>query len=276
MWQIEKIVNCNGVIICIQPGCKAMGPTEQGAGMLLGATSQGEALGAALVERLHRAVTSSRAWVVDGALSVLYGSTGTLWLDGTQGCGVLGVALALLKANLLGVRWVTEKPRIRYIPSLVTALVTGIVVRQDGTVARFMQSVRFRCKQRIWCVHEDRILLTDACAQCMHFSVNSKDARSASSSVVLPSRTADGHEEDGSSKSTASDINNASHLTVSTPAEERSVIVPAKRKRRVTFKLPVEEVKNEEDVGISGKHHEEAVRKEGNKAVGFRFNVLGE
>ena len=236
--------------------------------MLSSATSKGEALGVLLIERLHNAVRASESWIANGALSIMYGNSGSVVVDGTKGCGTIGAVLVLMRAGLLGARWASEKPRVRYIPSLITVLVTGIVVRKDGRSARFMQTVRFRCKHRLWQVHMDRIVLASASAQCMHATVPTASCGDVCAHTGrTSSRLADEREPTG--------VEDGPSLEQGNAEEEELPVIPTKHRPRVTFKL-LNVYTEEANNGSHSESHGSCSGKNGEKFLAFRFNVLGE
>ena len=235
--------------------------------MLPSATSQGEALGVLLIERLHNAVAASECWIAHGALSIMYGNSGSVVVDGTKGCGTIGVVVVLMRTGLLGARWARNKPRVRYIPSLITVLVTGIMVRRNGSSARFMQTVRFRCKHRLWQVDVDRIVLANACAQCMHTTVHTASCGVCAHNGETSSRLVDERESREGKHGVDLQQDNAD--------EEESSIIPAERRPRVTFKLPNLDAEEAND-GTRCKSYASCTDNNGDKFLAFPFHVLGE
>lgn len=125
------------------------------------ALQQGELLGMQLTEGLHAAVSDSNPCAVSDALGSLYAADARLTIDQVDAHGFTDIALALTDASLLGAVFSNVSISVQYVPSSITASVTGSLkkIGLPNASFRFMQSINFRGVLNSWTIARETLLI---------------------------------------------------------------------------------------------------------------------
>jgi len=125
------------------------------------AHDQGVLLGVQLTQALHAAISDSNPCAVSHALASLYAPDCQLTLDQLVASGFTDIALALTDASLLGATFSNVSISAQYVPSSITASVTGSLKKSHlpNSNFRFIQSINFHGVLNSWSIVRESLLV---------------------------------------------------------------------------------------------------------------------
>ncbi len=153
------------------------------------ARHRGEALGVGLTRALHAALSESRPWSISASLVSSYEKEAVCVLGSKQANTSTNIALLLRSANLVGSTWSDAQITATYVPARINVVVSATVLRFDGTNARALQAIEFRCQHFRWAVRRETLFFltspTPLCGKLIDVGTQIDDASTPTDDTVV-------------------------------------------------------------------------------------------